>query len=84
MLSTWFRHMTEAGLIVRQLLEPEAESCPDRVFNNNRLIPMIRAHLLPSTLALNFCSCHTKLPRVRKYFAWAALSTPAIKACSRL
>lgn len=49
-LSTWFRHITEAGLIVRQLLEPEAESCPDRVFNNNRLIPMIRARLLPSTL----------------------------------
>lgn len=50
MLSTWFRHITEAGLIVRHLLEPEAEICPDRVFNNNRLIPMIRAHLLPSTL----------------------------------
>ena len=50
MLSTWFRHITEAGLIVRQLLEPEAESCPDRVFNNNRLIPMVKAHLLPTTL----------------------------------
>ncbi len=49
-LSTWFRHMTEAGLIVRRLLEPEAESCPDAVFNNNRLIPMVRAHILPSTL----------------------------------
>jgi SAM-dependent methyltransferase len=50
MLSTWFRHITEAGLLVRQLLEPDAENCPDCVFNNNRLIPMVRAHLLPSTL----------------------------------
>lgn len=50
MLSTWMHHMGEAGFIVRGLLEPEPESCPDRVFNNNRLIPMIRARLLPSTL----------------------------------
>ncbi|HEY3835517.1 MAG TPA: class I SAM-dependent methyltransferase [Bryobacteraceae bacterium] len=50
MLSTWLRHITQAGLVIRQLLEPEAESCPDRVFNNNRLIPMVKARLLPSTL----------------------------------
>ena len=50
MLSTWFRHITEAGFIIRQLLEPEAESCPAEVFNNNRLIPMVRARLLPTTL----------------------------------
>ncbi|MBV9404591.1 MAG: class I SAM-dependent methyltransferase [Acidobacteriaceae bacterium] len=50
MLSTWMRHLGEAGFIVRGLLEPEPESCPDWVFNNNRLIPMIRARLLPSTL----------------------------------
>jgi SAM-dependent methyltransferase len=50
MLSTWTRHMAEAGFVVRGLLEPEPESCPDWVFNNNRLIPMIRARLLPSTL----------------------------------
>jgi SAM-dependent methyltransferase len=50
MLSTWMRHLGEAGFIVRGLLEPEPESCPDWVFNNNRLIPIIRARLLPSTL----------------------------------
>jgi SAM-dependent methyltransferase len=50
MLGTWFRHMTEAGFLIRHLLEPEAESCPDRIFNNNRLIPMVKARLLPSTL----------------------------------
>jgi SAM-dependent methyltransferase len=50
MLSTWIRYLTEAGFIIRQLLEPEAETCPDLVFNNNRLIPIIRARALPSTL----------------------------------
>jgi len=50
MLSTWFRHITDAGFIIRHLLEPEAESCPAEVFNNNRLIPMVRARLLPTTL----------------------------------
>lgn len=54
MLSTWFRHITEAGFIIRQLLEPEAESCPDHVFNSNRLISMVRARLLPTTLV---CIC---------------------------
>ena len=49
-LSTWFRHLTEAGFIVRQLIEPEPESCPDRVFNNNRLVPIMKARVLPSTL----------------------------------
>lgn len=54
MLSTWFRHITEAGFIIRHLLEPDAESCPTEVFNNNRLVPMVTARLLPTTLV---CVC---------------------------
>jgi len=50
MLSTWLRHLTEAGFMIRHLLEPMAEDCPGQVFNNNRLIPMVRACLLPTTL----------------------------------
>jgi SAM-dependent methyltransferase len=50
MLSTWFRQLTDAGFTIRRLLEPEAETCPAEVFNNNRLIPMVRARLLPTTL----------------------------------
>lgn len=50
MLGTWFRQLTEAGFTIRRLLEPEAENCPAEVFNNNRLIPMVRARLLPTTL----------------------------------
>jgi SAM-dependent methyltransferase len=50
MLSTWLRHITEARFIIRRLLEPEAEACPAELFNNNRLIPIVRARLLPTTL----------------------------------
>lgn len=53
MLGTWIHYLTEAGFALRQLLEPEAESCPDRVFNVNRLIPMIKARVLPSTLVFS-------------------------------
>jgi SAM-dependent methyltransferase len=50
MLSSWVRDLTNAGFVVRQLLEPEAESCPPWVFNNNRSIPMVKARILPTTL----------------------------------
>ena len=53
MLGTWFHYLTEGGFTVHQLLEPEAESCPDWVFNVNRLIPMIKARVLPSTLVFS-------------------------------
>ena len=58
-----FTYLSKATLILREGdtrgIEPfpaanysnlKPKSCPTRVFNNNRLVPMVRAHLLPSTL----------------------------------
>ena len=50
MLSSWICDLTDAGFVIKQLLEPEAESCPGWVFNNNRSIPMVRPRVLPATL----------------------------------